>query len=59
MNAVDLLASIIQDHSPKDIWRNSPFAGYRRLGNTNRGEIGEEFIRRYLGSVGIKVSNGV
>ena len=58
MNAVDLLASIIQEHSPKDIWRNSPFAGYRRLGNTNRGEIGEEFIRRYLGSVGIKVLNG-
>lgn len=55
MNAVDLLANIIQEHSPKDIWRNSPFAGYRLLGNTNRSEIGEEFIRRYLGSVGIKV----
>jgi hypothetical protein len=29
-----------------------------RLGNTNRGEIGEEFVRRYLTASGIKVANG-
>jgi len=28
------------------------------LGNTNRGEIGEEFIRRYLMQHNIKVKNG-
>jgi hypothetical protein len=28
------------------------------LGNTNRGEIGEEFIRRFLKQAGIEVANG-
>ena len=30
--------------------------GYRNLGNTNRGEIGEEFVRRYLKAARIEVS---
>ena len=58
INAVALLASIIEEHTPEDIWRNSPLAGYRRLGNTNRGEIGEEFVRRFLSRKGIDVENG-
>ena len=51
MNPVDLLVTIIREHAPEDIWREfvSPLVGYRMLGNTNRGEIGEEFIRRFLG----------
>lgn len=48
MNPIDLLVEIIKEHAPKDIWHGSPVAGYRKLGNTNRGEIGEEFVRRYL-----------
>lgn len=58
MNAVSLLVAIIKEHSPEDIWIDSPFAGYRRLGNTNRGEIGEAFVRRYLEACGIETSNG-
>ena len=58
MSAVDLLVAIIREHSPEDIWQGSPLIGYRMLGNTNRGEIGEEFIRRYLAEYDIKVSNG-
>ena len=58
INAVELLARIIREHSPEDIWENSPLIGYRMLGNTNRGEIGEEFIRRFLGNAGFSVSNG-
>ncbi len=58
MDAVELLASIISKHSPEDIWADSPLIGYRMLGNTNRGEIGEEFIRRYLGNAGLKIGNG-
>ena len=58
MNAVDLLVEIIREHSPEDIWRDSPFIRYRALGNTNRGEIGEEFVRRYLAAHGIKTGNG-
>lgn len=58
MNAVGLLVDVIRQHAPKDIWQDSPLAGYRRLGNTNRGEIGEEFIRQYLRINNIKVENG-
>ena len=58
MNAVNLLVTIIQEHAPEDIWRDSPLAGYRMLGNTNRGAIGEEFIRRYLAFNDIAVGNG-
>ena len=58
MNAVDLLVEIIQEHSPEDIWRDSPLIGYRMLGNTNRGEIGEEFVKRFLGAHGMDVERG-
>jgi hypothetical protein len=58
VNAVELLVEIIKEHVPEDIWQRSPLIGYRHLGNTNRGEIGEEFIRRYLKKAGIPVSNG-
>ena len=58
MNPVELLRTIIQQHAPEDIWQDSPLIGYRMLGNTNRGEIGEEFIRRYLGQNHIDVGNG-
>lgn len=56
MNPVKLLVEIIKEHAPKDIWQGSPLIGYRKLGNTNRGEIGEEFVRRYLGAAGLEVS---
>lgn len=58
VNPVDLMVTIIREHAPEDIWRDSPLAGYRMLGNTNRGEIGEEFIRRFLGQNDIAVGNG-
>lgn len=58
MNPVDLMVEVIREHAPEDIWQDSPLAGYRKLGNTNRGEIGEEFIRRYVSSHGIPVGNG-
>lgn len=58
MNPVELLVNIIKEHTPEDIWLGSPLLGYRHLGNTNRGEIGEEFVRRYLKEAEILVSNG-
>jgi hypothetical protein len=58
VNPVELLVEIIKEHVPEDIWQGSPLIGYRQLGNTNRGEIGEEFARRYLKEAGIKVGNG-
>ena len=59
MNPVELLAEIIKEHAPKDIWSESPLAGYRKLGNTNRGEIGEEFVRRYLKASKIETTRGL
>ena len=58
MNPIDLLVEVIKEHAPEDIWQESPLIGYRLLGNTNRGEIGEEFIRRYVRAHDIVVSNG-
>jgi len=58
LNPVELLVKIIKEHAPEDIWQGSPLIGYRQLGNTNRGEIGEEFVRRYLKEAGIAVANG-
>jgi len=58
VNPIELLVEIIKEHVPEDIWQGSPLIGYRSLGNTNRGEIGEEFLRRYLEEAGIPVGNG-
>jgi hypothetical protein len=59
VNPIDLLVEIIKEHAPEDIWQRSPVAGYRLLGNTNRGEIGEEFVRRYLEGSNIQVTRGI
>jgi len=58
VNPIELLIAIIKEHVPKDIWQGSPLIGYRHLGNTNRGQIGEEFVRRYLRDCGFKVEEG-
>ena len=58
MTPVELLVSIIKQHAPEDIWQGSQLVGYRLLGNTNRGEIGEAFIRQYLDLHGIEASHG-
>jgi hypothetical protein len=58
VNPVELLVEIIKEHVPEDIWQGSPLIGYRNLGNTNRGEIGEEFVRRFLTEAGIPVGHG-
>jgi hypothetical protein len=59
VNPIGLLVEIIKQHAPEDIWQGSPVAGYRLLGNTNRGEIGEEFVRRYLEESKIEVTRGI
>ena len=58
LNPIDLLVEVIRDNTPKDIWGGSPLIAYRLLGNTNRGEIGEQFVRRYLEAAEIQVGNG-
>jgi hypothetical protein len=56
IDPIALMVNIIKDHAPENIWLDSLLQGYRGLGNTNRGEIGEEFVRQYLRAAGITVS---
>lgn len=58
IDPINLMVEVIEEHSPESIWRGSRLEGYRQLGNTNRGQIGEDFIRRYLFAANIPVSNG-
>ena len=58
MDPIGLLVDIIKEQAPEDIWQGSPILGYRLLGNTNRGEVGEKFIIRYLSQFGIKAESG-
>jgi hypothetical protein len=58
MTSVELMIKVIKEHVPEDIWQGSALIGYRKLGNTSRGEIGEEFIRRYVKSYGIDATKG-
>lgn len=56
IDPIDLMVDIIKDHAPENIWIESPLLAYRNLGNTNRGEIGEEFIRRFVTAASIEVA---
>ncbi len=58
MTSVELLIEVIKEHAPEDIWLDSTLAGYRLLGNTNRGEIGEEFVLRFVTNAGIEAKKG-
>ncbi|MCC7307044.1 MAG: hypothetical protein IT173_05725 [Acidobacteria bacterium] len=56
IDPIELMVDIIKDHAPENIWIESPLLAYRNLGNTNRGEIGEEFIRRFVAAAGIEIA---
>ena len=58
MNSVEMLIEVISDHSPASKWTGAPLESFRLVENTNRGQIGEEFIHRYLAANGIIVGNG-
>ncbi|MDD9996981.1 MAG: hypothetical protein OXQ89_04470 [Rhodospirillaceae bacterium] len=58
VDPIELMLQVIRDNTPEDIWQDQPLVSYRLLGNTNRGEVGEQFIRRYLLAAGIKAGNG-
>ena len=58
MNPVELMREVILEHTPDSIWTNAPLESFRRVANTNRGDIGEEFVFRYLRDAGAAVSKG-
>lgn len=55
MDPIDLMLRVIREHTPETIWTAAPLESFRRVANTNRGDIGEEFVARYLESHGISV----
>ena len=57
MNPIDLLVETIREHSPENIWLDSPLIGYRMLGNTNRGEIGPETMPAGSGTICITAAD--
>lgn len=55
---VQILLEVIRDHTPPSKWTDAPLEKFRHVENTNRGEIGEEFLRRFLKQHGITAGNG-
>lgn len=55
MNPIEILLGVIAEHTPKSKWAGAPLESFRFVENTNRGDIGEEFICRYLASCGLSV----
>ena len=53
LSAIDLFLDVIQTQTTSDKWLGSVLGSFRLVPNTTRGEIGEEFIWRYLAQFGI------
>lgn len=58
VSPVELLLAVIQEHSRVSKWTGATLESFRHVANTNRGQIGEDFLRRYLDIHGIKTGNG-
>ena len=56
LNPLELMLEVIEQNTPQTIWTGAPLEAFRRVANTNRGDIGEEFIRRFLSLHGFSVS---
>ena len=56
VDPVKLMLEVIRENSPKSIWTDSPLESFRSVANTNRGDIGEEFIVRYLAAAGLEAA---
>ncbi len=48
LDPVALLLEVIRENSPTSVWTDAPLERFRRVENTNRGDIGEEFLARFL-----------
>ena len=46
---------MIEEHTPASKWSGAMLEPFRQVANTNRGDIGEEFVARYLDQFEIPV----
>lgn len=59
MSALEIMLEIIEEHTPNTIWSGALLESFRHVPNSNRGDIGEAFILRYLQKHGVAaVSKG-
>lgn len=58
INPIELLLEVIREHPSIPKWVGAPLGSFRNVEGTNKGAIGEVFIRRYLEQHGITVGNG-
>ena len=55
VNTLALMLEVIRDHTPVSIWAGATLESFRQVANTNRGDIGEDFVCRYLSYCDIPV----
>ena len=55
MNPLELMLEVIEEHTPASKWSGAMLEPFRQVANTNRGDIGEEFVARYLDQFEIPV----
>lgn len=53
IDPVELMLEVIRQNTPRTIWTGAPLEAFRRVANTNRGDIGEAFLRRFLERNGV------
>lgn len=56
MSAVALFLEVVREHTPKSKWTDATLSPFRQVANTNRGDIGEDFLFRYLRNAGASVT---
>ena len=55
MKPLELMLEVIEEHTPASKWSGATLEPFRQVANTNRGDIGEEFVARYLDQFEIPV----
>lgn len=56
MSAVALFLEVVREHTRKSKWTEATLSPFRQVANTNRGDIGEDFLCRYLRHAGVSVA---
>ncbi len=59
LNPLELMLEVIEQNTPQTIGTDAPLESFRQVANTNSGDIGEEFIRRFLSIHGFSVSDKI
>ena len=56
LSPLQMMLQVIKEHTPQTIWTGAPLGAFRQVANTNRGDIGEVFLTRFLTRLGVAAS---